>query len=110
MDKSELLITTSEHERIQELADIMGCKAGSFPIKYLGLPLSNKKLAKGHYRELIQRVQNKLANWKASLLSSGGRLTLINSTLMPMLIFFMSTFFLPIYVIKEIDKIRRRFL
>jgi hypothetical protein len=53
MDKSELLITTSEQERIQELAEIMGCKAGSFSIKYLGLPLSNKKLAKEHYRELI---------------------------------------------------------
>jgi hypothetical protein len=110
MDKSELMITTSQQEIIQQLADTMGCKAGSFPIKYLGLPLSNKKLAKEHYRELIHRVQKKLANWKASLLSSGGRLTLINSALTPMLIFFMSTFHLPIWVIKEIDKIKRRFL
>jgi Reverse transcriptase (RNA-dependent DNA polymerase) len=110
MDKSELMITSSQQERVQQLAAIMGCKAGSFPIKYLGLPLSNRKLAKEHFRELIHRVQNKLANWKASLLSSGGRLTLINSALTPMLIFFMSTFLLPIWVIKEIDKIRRRFL
>jgi hypothetical protein len=110
MDKSKLMITSAQQERVQQLAAIMGCKAGSFPIQYLGLPLSNRKLAKEHYRELIHMIQNKSANWKASLLSSGERLTLINSTLTPMLIFFMSTFRLPIWAIKEIDKIRRRFL
>jgi hypothetical protein len=62
MDKSELMITSSQQERVQQLAAIMGCKAGSFPIKYLGLPLSNRKLAKEHFREVIHKVQNKLPN------------------------------------------------
>jgi hypothetical protein len=46
LDKSELLITAADPERVHQLAEIMGCKTGSFPFKYLGLPLSNKKLKK----------------------------------------------------------------
>jgi Reverse transcriptase (RNA-dependent DNA polymerase) len=108
--KSELLITSVENDRVQWLANIMGCKAASFPLKYLGMPFSDKKLRKIYYRQLMQKIHNKLSAWKASLLSSGGRLTLLNSTLTSMPLFFMSTFFLPKWVIKEIDKIRRKFL
>jgi hypothetical protein len=74
------------------------------------MPLSNKRLTKEHYKTSIQMMQNKLPGWKAPLLSKRGRLTLVNSTLTSMPIFFMSTFILPSWVIKEIDKIRRNFL
>jgi hypothetical protein len=74
------------------------------------MPLSNKKLKKEHYRQLINKVKSKLPGWKASLLSPGGRTILMNSTLLSVPIFFMSTFLLPTWIIKELDKVRRRFL
>jgi hypothetical protein len=74
------------------------------------MPLSNKKIKKKNYLPLIQRVKNKLSGWKTPLLSSGGRATLMNSTLSAIPILFMFTFILPTWVIKEIDKIRRKFL
>jgi hypothetical protein len=58
----------------------------------------------------IKGVKRGESGWKAPLLSKGGRLTLVNSTLTSMPIFCMSTFILPSWVIKEIDKIRRNFL
>jgi uncharacterized protein YqhQ len=59
---------------------------------------------------LIKVIQNKLSGEKTSMLSVSGRLTLLNVTLSLMFIFFMSTFMLLKWIIKEIDKIRRNFL
>jgi hypothetical protein len=44
------------------------------------------------------------------MLSVGERLTLLSATLSTMPTFFMSTFMLSKWTIKEIDKIRRKFL
>lgn len=49
-------------------------------------------------------------SWKATYLSLGGCLTLINSVLTSIQTYWMSEFHLPIWVVKEIDKIRRDFL
>jgi hypothetical protein len=98
-----------DQQFVQMLADIMECVPSNFPITYLGMSLSDRRLTKEHYKALIMAIQSKLQCWKTSLLSSGGRLTLLNSTLSTIPIFFMSTFMLPIWVINEIDKIRRRF-
>jgi Reverse transcriptase (RNA-dependent DNA polymerase) len=110
LQKSRMLVTSVDHQFVQMLADIMECVPSNFPITYLGMPLSDRRLTKEHFKALIMAIQSKLQGWKASLLSSGGRLTLLNSTLSTIPIFFMSTFMLPIWVINEIDKIRRRFL
>lgn len=59
---------------------------------------------------LIQKITKKLAMWKAPMLSIGGRVTLINATLTAMPVYMMQTFMMPKWVIKQIDKVRRRFL
>ena len=35
-------------DNLQELANILGCQVQPFPIRYLGLPLSTKRLPKAH--------------------------------------------------------------
>ncbi|XP_078168506.1 uncharacterized protein LOC144563005 [Carex rostrata] len=42
LEKSEFLITAADETQVHNLARIMGCKPGVFPINYLGMPLSNK--------------------------------------------------------------------
>lgn len=88
----------------------MDCKPSNFPLKYLSVPLSNKKFGKLQYQPLFTKMEGKLSIWKAGLLLIGGRGTLINATLSAMLIYFMSTFILPKWLTKKIDKIRRKFL
>jgi Reverse transcriptase (RNA-dependent DNA polymerase) len=56
LEKLELLVTTAETKVVQNLAQIMGCKASNFPFKYFGMSLSNKKLQKEHYLPLIQKI------------------------------------------------------
>jgi hypothetical protein len=43
-----------------------------FPCKYLGLPLSIKKLPRSVFLNLIDKVADKLPGWKAALISQMG--------------------------------------
>ncbi|KAJ3703992.1 hypothetical protein LUZ61_007697 [Rhynchospora tenuis] len=108
--KSDILITLQNSNLLSLLSEELGCNAAFFPITYLGLPLSDKKLAKSAYAPLLAKFQSKLAGWSAAMLSFAGRLILLNSCLTALPIYFMSVFCLPKWVVKEIDKIRRNFL
>jgi hypothetical protein len=110
LNKSELLLTSACTQETQHLAQLIGCKQAKFPLMYLEWSLPDKKLKNVQYTSLIQKLQGTLSNWKAPLLSPGGRLTVVDTTLTAMSIFFMSTFMLPKWVMAEIDKIRRCFL
>lgn len=55
-------------------------------------------------------MRKRLASWKGSFLSLGGRLTLVNSVLTALPTYWMSIFRLPAWVIKKIDQLRRDFL
>jgi hypothetical protein len=65
---------------LQEIMDILQCKVGSSQT-YHGLPLSNVKLPLSAFSPLIAKVDNYLASWQALLLSSAGRVVLINAVL-----------------------------
>ncbi|KAJ4804846.1 RNA-directed DNA polymerase (reverse transcriptase)-related family protein [Rhynchospora pubera] len=108
--KSDLLTLHCSDATTHLLASILNCKVSSFPIIYLGLPLSPKPLTRVDFQPLMLKFQNRLQGWSASLLSIAGRLVLVNSCLSSLPVYFMSVFKLPSWVIKRIDTIRRSFL
>lgn len=55
-------------------------------------------------------MAKKLALWKGKMLSIGGRITLIKSSLSNLPLYFMSLFPIPKKVIEKINKITRAFL
>ncbi|GJW27979.1 RNA-directed DNA polymerase, eukaryota, reverse transcriptase zinc-binding domain protein [Tanacetum coccineum] len=61
-----------------EMAKIVGCGVAKFPLKYLGVPVGCNMTRCAY---IIQKFSSKLAQWKAHLLSIGGRLSLIKSVL-----------------------------
>lgn len=65
LHKSELLLAHDSDTNGPLLAQMMGCRLGSFPFTYLGLPLSYKSLNQQAYLPLIQRFQKRLAGWSA---------------------------------------------
>jgi hypothetical protein len=89
--------------KVQRLATILQCTTATFPIIYLGLPLSNKRLQKRDYLPLIQQEERRLSGWKADMLSPGGRLTLLNSILTTLPIYYMSAYLLPKWAIIKLD-------
>lgn len=110
LHKSELIVIKDQDQLGERLGAHLGCKLGKLPMTYLGLPLSSKKLNKNAYLPLIQRFNNRLAGWAAKHLTIAGRVVLINQILSSLPVYYMSCFKIPIWVIQEIDKIRRNFL
>lgn len=65
---------------------------GSLPVRYLGVPLVSSRLLHQDCKVLIDRVKNKLNDWKNKSLSFAGRVQLIISVLSAMHIYWSSVF------------------
>lgn len=59
---------------------------------------------------MIEHISKKLDSWKGRLLSIGGRVTLIKSSIYSLPLYYMSLFPIPEAVIEQINKIQRHFL
>jgi hypothetical protein len=53
------------------------CRLGSFPFKYLGVPLHHEKLRREDIHPIIDKIIKRIAGWKGRLLSYGIRLLLL---------------------------------
>ncbi|XP_039129471.1 uncharacterized protein LOC120265593 isoform X2 [Dioscorea cayenensis subsp. rotundata] len=91
-------------------AVILNCRRDCLPFTYLGVPISGRRQRKQDWLKLILMVLSKLMSLKANYLYLGGHLTLMNWVLSSVPSYWMSVFKLPVWVIKEINKIRRDFL
>lgn len=84
-------------------------KVDHLPIKYLGLPLgANPKRIKT-WDPVVERMEKRLSVWRRRFNTTGGRLTLMNSSLSSLPIYFLSIFKMPVSVAKVIEKIQRQF-
>jgi len=79
--KSELFCMGEAKNRASEYMALFGCKEGTIPFKYLGIPMSNSRITNKDWSQMETRFQKKLSSWKGKLLTVGGRLVLINSVL-----------------------------
>ncbi|MFS7897453.1 putative reverse transcriptase zinc-binding domain-containing protein [Helianthus anomalus] len=96
-------------EEVQQLADFMSCRKGSFPVKHLGLVVgANMNLAR-NWKSVIDVFKNRLSIWKAKNLSYGGRVTLLKSVLNSLPTYFFSLFKAPAKVLDSLERIRRAF-
>ena len=102
-----ITINTPEHTMIA-LSNMLGCKIGTLPLQYMGLPLCLMKPKVIDYFPLMRIIETKLQG-RSTLLSYGRKLTLLTSVFSSMPIFFMSTLRLPKSVINQINKYLRNF-
>ncbi|KAL5578918.1 hypothetical protein UlMin_011360 [Ulmus minor] len=88
----------------------VGCEKGSWPMKYLGLPLGGNPISAEFWNPVIEKVGKRLDGWKKAFLSKGGRLTLIQSVLSTIPIYLMFLFKMPKVVAVSLEKMMRQFL
>ncbi|KAK1275589.1 hypothetical protein QJS04_geneDACA012807 [Acorus gramineus] len=109
VSKSTMFGLNVEQEETS-LAACMGCPVGSFPTKYLGLPLVKGRLTKESWTPLVEHFEKRLSGWKGRFLSWGGRLTMLQAVLTNLPLFYLSVFKISVGILGKIDVIRRRFL
>ena len=109
LGKLELVAVGAVHN-MDLLVAVLGCKQGSLPMKYLGLPLGAKFKDKSIWNPILEKMERKLAGWKKLYLSKGGRFTLIKSTLSNLPTYFLSLFPIHASVANRIARLQRDFL
>jgi hypothetical protein len=79
-------------------------------MKYLGVPIDDKKLCKSLWLPTVEKVEKKMGAWQGKFLSLGGRLVLINSSLTNVPLYMLSMYKAPKYIVKKMDLFRKRLL
>ncbi|XP_071689306.1 uncharacterized protein [Rutidosis leptorrhynchoides] len=106
-NKSNMFGNGVEGNIVESMASLFGCKVGCFPFKYLGLPISANMSKYDSWKPVIEKFEKRLSDWKACSVSFGGRLTLINSVLNSLPLYYFSLFRAPPCVLKKLESVRR---
>ena len=107
--KNEVILVNGDHNMNLQYVELFNCQIGTFPLKYLGVPVSPSRLHVKDWALLEEKNDKKLATWKGKSLSIAGRTTLINSNLFNSFIYHMSMYLLPKTTTDRLDKQRRIF-
>jgi hypothetical protein len=81
-----------------------------FPIKYLGLPLTTRRLRRVDFNPLVDKMVKKLTHRNGKNINQAGRLTLVKSVLTSQAVYFLTSLRAPKQTLHEIDSERKHFL
>ncbi|XP_058741823.1 uncharacterized protein LOC131614222 [Vicia villosa] len=109
-NKSNIYFANVDKAVKSMIMNLSGFREGSLPFRYLGVPLSSKKLNIFHYLGLVDKIVCRIRHWTARFLSYAGRLQLINSVTFSMANYWLMVFPIPKAMIKKINAICRSFL
>ena len=82
----------------------------NFPMQYLGLPLTLGRLRMVHLQYIQDRAKGRVAGWQGRLLNVAGHRELVRSVLSSLPVYLLTVVKAPKNFLKELDKLRRRFL
>lgn len=108
--KSEIFYGGYTDIQASVLSDLSGFRRGAFPTKYLGLPLSPKKISAATLQPFIDCITSKLHSWTVKFLSFAGRVTMIYTVIYGMVNFWSSVFVLPKWFYAKVDSLCSGFL
>jgi len=95
---------------LDEILDNFVGQRATFPMTYLGRPLTLGCLKVVHVQRIIDKARSKLAGWQGKLLNPAGRRELVRSVLSAVPIYLLTSLKPPKQLFKDIDKARWCFL
>ncbi|KAG7561138.1 Reverse transcriptase zinc-binding domain [Arabidopsis thaliana x Arabidopsis arenosa] len=108
--KTALLIDGGDFNALEALSERHGVSHGSFPVRYLGVPLMAQKMRKHDYQPLLDRINFKFSSWTVRHLSFAGRLQLLKSVIYSTINFWISIFILPNQCLLKLEQMCNAFL
>ncbi|XP_058725372.1 uncharacterized protein LOC131596660 [Vicia villosa] len=104
------LMLFSRGEEQQAILKTTQFVEGKLPFRYLGVPLSSRKISIAQCQSLIDKLAMRIQHWSIKMLSYAGHQQLINSVFMAILSYWMQAFPIPKKVIGKVESICRNFL
>ncbi|XP_021774063.1 uncharacterized protein LOC110738014 [Chenopodium quinoa] len=108
LSKSEVYFGGITQAEQDTLLSELGMATGTIPFKYLGVPLSSKKLTIQQCKPLVNKITSRIKSWAVRFISYAGRLQLIKSVLFGIQTYWAQIFVLPKKIIKEIESRRMK--
>nr|GEY78953.1 putative RNA-directed DNA polymerase, eukaryota, reverse transcriptase zinc-binding domain protein [Tanacetum cinerariifolium] len=90
-------------ELLEEFKLILPFEEGRLPVKYLGVPLVSSRMIYKDCKELIEKVQHRIDDWKNKSLSIMGRLQLVSSVISSLHVFWALVFMLHTRILLDIE-------
>ena len=107
--KSTLIPINCEPDCYNDIASIFGCKVGSMPFTYMGLPLGITKPTVQDLMPLVCTMERRMTS-TLTLMSYGAKLSLLNTMITSLTIFALCTLKFPPKILELLDKLRRKCL
>lgn len=110
LHKSKFYAGNISANRMSSIANALGFTTGRFPFTYLGLPMFKGNPRKSHLQSIADRIKSKLATWKGCLLSIMGRVQLVKSVVVGMMMYSFQVYSWPLSLLKLVDSWLRNFI
>lgn len=73
-EKCQIYFGSVDDKTKHEIQNLTNFKEGPLPLRYLGIPLTGKKLYVQQFMILKEKIVSRVKHWSAELLSLAGRL------------------------------------
>lgn len=111
MKKTEITVSCNVSDDLKkELSDRLGVRAVDRHTKYLGLPTLIGRGKRQTFSGIVDRVVQKMKDWKERSLSQAGKEVLIKTVIQAIPSYLMNCFLFPIRTCQEIEKATTLFL
>jgi hypothetical protein len=108
--KSQVVPIRCENIDLDDILDGIPATRASFPLRYLGLPLSVWSLRRRDFQHLEDKCAGKLPSWNGKLINMAIRVSLVKSVLASQAIYHLTPLFIPPGTLKFINKLERAFV
>jgi hypothetical protein len=108
--KSMIYFFNTNMEIERNSANFLGFEHKTLPMKYLGIPLTDRSCKNSTWEGVISKLQERVKNWTYRALNLARRLILTKIVLQAILAFMMSLFPAPKGILQNIRSIQRDFL
>ncbi|XP_057485879.1 uncharacterized protein LOC130772160 [Actinidia eriantha] len=110
LSKSNIFAAGISSMDLDSIKDITGFPQGSFPFRYLGIPIADSRLTIAQFSPLLDKIQGYISAWAGANLSYAGRIELVKSVLQGVECFWLSILPIPAGIRANIVKHCRSFL
>ncbi|XP_058760756.1 uncharacterized protein LOC131634106 [Vicia villosa] len=95
INKSKIYGINIGEDMLTTAANFLPCEIGRLPFLFLGLPVGANHRRKDTWKPVFKKLSRRLATWQGKHVSLGGKVTLLNSVLNNIPIYWLSFFKAP---------------